>query len=122
MSGTGRGRETWAVLWKQPKKLERSANGRPAKRGRHSAGSAGMLAVLPSARPAPPLARAPVATSQLSVRCARCACCAGISGAGRSAKQNLLYAEATEGINAYGVTRHRHMPEIEQVSRQGGRV
>jgi hypothetical protein len=39
---------------------------------------------------------------------------AGISGAGRSAKQNLLYAEATEGVNAYGVTRHRHMPEIEQ--------
>ncbi|KAL4859021.1 putative N-acetyl-gamma-glutamyl-phosphate reductase [Chlorella vulgaris] len=38
----------------------------------------------------------------------------GISGAGRSAKQNLLYSEATEGINAYGVTRHRHMPEIEQ--------
>lgn len=41
---------------------------------------------------------------------------AGISGAGRSAKQNLLYAEATEGVNAYGVTRHRHMPEIEQAS------
>lgn len=38
----------------------------------------------------------------------------GISGAGRSAKVNLLYAEATEGINAYGVGRHRHMPEIEQ--------
>ncbi|GAB4821680.1 hypothetical protein N2152v2_008726 [Parachlorella kessleri] len=38
----------------------------------------------------------------------------GISGAGRSAKQNLLYAEATEGINAYGVGKHRHMPEIEQ--------
>jgi hypothetical protein len=38
----------------------------------------------------------------------------GISGAGRSAKQNLLYSEAAEGINAYGVTRHRHMPEIEQ--------
>ena len=39
---------------------------------------------------------------------------AGVSGAGRSAKQNLLYTEVTEGINAYGVTRHRHMPEIEQ--------
>ncbi len=38
----------------------------------------------------------------------------GISGAGRSAKQNLLYCEATEGINAYGVGKHRHMPEIEQ--------
>jgi N-acetyl-gamma-glutamyl-phosphate reductase len=38
----------------------------------------------------------------------------GVSGAGRSAKQNLLYTEVTEGINAYGVSRHRHMPEIEQ--------
>ncbi|KAH7619633.1 hypothetical protein Ndes2526B_g06615 [Nannochloris sp. 'desiccata'] len=38
----------------------------------------------------------------------------GISGAGRSAKQNLLYCEATEGISAYGVGKHRHMPEIEQ--------
>ena len=39
----------------------------------------------------------------------------GVSGAGRSAKQNLLYTEIAEGINSYGVTRHRHMPEIEQV-------
>jgi N-acetyl-gamma-glutamyl-phosphate reductase len=38
----------------------------------------------------------------------------GASGAGRSAKVNLLYCELTEGINAYGVGRHRHMPEIEQ--------
>jgi N-acetyl-gamma-glutamyl-phosphate reductase len=38
----------------------------------------------------------------------------GVSGAGRSAKQNLLYTEAAEGINAYGVSKHRHMPEIEQ--------
>ena len=38
----------------------------------------------------------------------------GISGAGRSAKQNLLYCESVEGINAYGVGKHRHMPEIEQ--------
>ena len=38
----------------------------------------------------------------------------GVSGAGRSAKLNLLYTEIAEGINSYGVTRHRHMPEIEQ--------
>ena len=40
----------------------------------------------------------------------------GVSGAGRSAKQNLLYTEIAEGINSYGVTKHRHMPEIEQVA------
>ncbi|KAK7310397.1 hypothetical protein RJT34_07880 [Clitoria ternatea] len=38
----------------------------------------------------------------------------GVSGAGRSAKENLLFTEVTEGINSYGVTRHRHVPEIEQ--------
>jgi N-acetyl-gamma-glutamyl-phosphate reductase len=38
----------------------------------------------------------------------------GVSGAGRSAKLNLLYTEIAEGINAYGVGSHRHMPEIEQ--------
>lgn len=38
----------------------------------------------------------------------------GVSGAGRSAKQNLLYTEIAESVNAYGITRHRHVPEIEQ--------
>jgi len=38
----------------------------------------------------------------------------GVSGAGRAAKESNLYCEIAEGINAYGVTKHRHMPEIEQ--------
>lgn len=38
----------------------------------------------------------------------------GASGAGRSAKQELLFCEVNEGIAAYGLTGHRHMPEIEQ--------
>jgi len=38
----------------------------------------------------------------------------GVSGAGRAAKESNLYCEVAEGINAYGVSRHRHMPEIEQ--------
>lgn len=38
----------------------------------------------------------------------------GVSGAGRSAKVNLLYSEIAEGVNSYGVGSHRHMPEIEQ--------
>jgi N-acetyl-gamma-glutamyl-phosphate reductase len=33
---------------------------------------------------------------------------------GRSAKEANLYAEISEGIHAYGITRHRHVPEIEQ--------
>ncbi|KAL0348375.1 UNVERIFIED_CONTAM: putative N-acetyl-gamma-glutamyl-phosphate reductase, chloroplastic [Sesamum angustifolium] len=38
----------------------------------------------------------------------------GVSGAGRGAKEANLYTEIAEGIHSYGVTRHRHVPEIEQ--------
>lgn len=38
----------------------------------------------------------------------------GTSGAGRSPKVGTLFCEVTEGISAYGVAKHRHMPEIEQ--------
>ena len=38
----------------------------------------------------------------------------GLTGAGRSLKQNTLFAEAGEGMGAYGVASHRHAPEIEQ--------
>ncbi|WP_417844719.1 N-acetyl-gamma-glutamyl-phosphate reductase [Thalassospira sp.] len=38
----------------------------------------------------------------------------GATGAGRSPKEGLLYAEVTEGIHAYGTGGHRHAPEIEQ--------
>ncbi|PWA69123.1 oxidoreductase [Artemisia annua] len=38
----------------------------------------------------------------------------GVSGAGRSAKEANLYTEVSEGIFSYGITRHRHVPEIEQ--------
>lgn len=39
----------------------------------------------------------------------------GTSGAGRTAKTNLLLAEAANSIAAYGVAHHRHTPEIEQI-------
>lgn len=42
----------------------------------------------------------------------------GVSGAGRTPKQNILYAECNESFSAYGVGTHRHMPEIEQVLTQ----
>jgi len=38
----------------------------------------------------------------------------GVSGAGRSAKESLLFTEVNEGMHAYGIGRHRHLPEIEQ--------
>ena len=36
------------------------------------------------------------------------------SGAGRTLKQNTLFAEAGEGLSPYGIGNHRHVPEIEQ--------
>lgn len=39
----------------------------------------------------------------------------GVSGAGRTPKTNLLYAECNESFSAYSVGVHRHQPEIEQV-------
>lgn len=41
-------------------------------------------------------------------------CKSGVSGAGRELKQGSLFAEAAESFKAYGVPRHRHLPEIEQ--------
>lgn len=38
----------------------------------------------------------------------------GISGAGRSAKMENLFAEMYDNLKAYGVAGHRHTPEIEQ--------
>ena len=46
----------------------------------------------------------------------------GTSGAGRGLKQNLLLAEAGEGLTPYSVASHRHAPEIEQeIGKAAGR-
>ena len=38
----------------------------------------------------------------------------GITGAGRSVKEQNLFSEVSTGVNAYGVGFHRHGPEMEQ--------
>ncbi len=46
----------------------------------------------------------------------------GVSGAGRKAETHLLFAEASDNFKAYGVSGHRHMPEIAQgLSRAAGK-
>ena len=40
-------------------------------------------------------------------------CLSGVSGAGRSLRSDLLFGQVAEGAQAYGVTTHRHRPEIE---------
>jgi N-acetyl-gamma-glutamyl-phosphate reductase len=39
----------------------------------------------------------------------------GVSGAGRTPKLNTLFPECNESLSAYGVGKHRHTPEIEQI-------
>lgn len=47
----------------------------------------------------------------------------GVSGAGRAAKENLIYAEVAEGLHAYNVAKHRHLAEFDQeFSRAAGRA
>src|SRR5579863_2468176 len=38
----------------------------------------------------------------------------GMTGAGRAAKEEMLFSEVSEGIHAYGVGHHRHMSELDQ--------
>jgi N-acetyl-gamma-glutamyl-phosphate reductase len=38
----------------------------------------------------------------------------GMSGAGRGARENMVFAEVSEGLHAYGVGHHRHMSELDQ--------
>jgi N-acetyl-gamma-glutamyl-phosphate reductase len=46
----------------------------------------------------------------------------GMTGAGRSAKEEMLFSEVSEGFNAYGVGHHRHMAELDQeFSRASGK-
>jgi N-acetyl-gamma-glutamyl-phosphate reductase len=46
----------------------------------------------------------------------------GMTGAGRGAREDMLFSEVSEGLHAYGVGRHRHMAELDQeFSRAAGR-
>jgi N-acetyl-gamma-glutamyl-phosphate reductase len=46
----------------------------------------------------------------------------GMTGAGRAAKEAMLFSEVSEGFNAYGVGHHRHMGELDQeLSKAAGR-
>ena len=46
----------------------------------------------------------------------------GMTGAGRAAKEDMLFSEVAEGFQAYGVGHHRHMAELDQeFSRAAGR-
>src|SRR5207302_6244873 len=47
----------------------------------------------------------------------------GMTGAGRGAKEEMLFSEVSEGFHAYGVGHHRHMAELDQeFSKAAGRA
>ena len=47
----------------------------------------------------------------------------GMTGAGRAAREEMLFSEVSEGFHAYGVGHHRHMAELDQeFSRAAGRA
>ncbi|MBI3318179.1 MAG: N-acetyl-gamma-glutamyl-phosphate reductase [Candidatus Omnitrophica bacterium] len=46
----------------------------------------------------------------------------GLTGAGRSLREDLLFSEVNEDVRAYRVNQHQHMPEMEQeLRRMNGR-
>src|SRR5271168_2815947 len=46
----------------------------------------------------------------------------GVTGAGRGAREEMLFSEVSEGFHAYGIGHHRHMAELDQeFSRAAGR-
>lgn len=57
-----------------------------------------------------PLVEAGLADTQQIIA----SCASGVSGAGRGAKIGSLFCEANENMMAYGVSGHRHLPEIKQ--------
>jgi N-acetyl-gamma-glutamyl-phosphate reductase len=57
-----------------------------------------------------PLARAKLVAAEDIIIDAK----SGVSGAGRTLKQNILFSEAGEGLSPYGIGNHRHVPEMEQ--------
>ena len=65
--------------------------------------TAALLALLPAAR------AGLIDTSDIIIDAK-----SGVSGAGRSLKQNTLFCEAGEGLSPYSIAQHRHAPEIEQ--------
>src|SRR6266566_8634132 len=46
----------------------------------------------------------------------------GMTGAGRAAREEMLFSEVSEGVHPYGVGHHRHMAELDQeFSKAAGR-
>ena len=99
-----------------PEWLPRAVYGLPEIPGRRAEIAAAQLVAAPGCYPTSilvpliPLLRAGLLDpSQILV-----SSMSGVSGAGRKADVNLLFAECNENAKPYGAPRHRHLSEIEQ--------
>lgn len=87
---------------------------------KHAAGEAVLVACAGCYPTATSLAAAPVI--ELSQGIVVADAISGVSGAGRSATSRTHFVSANENLEAYGVTSHRHTPEIEQILNIPGRL
>ena len=99
-----------------PELLAEAVYGLPELPGRRAAIAAARLVGAPGCYPtsilvplAPLLRAGLLDSSQILV-----SSMSGVSGAGRKADVDLLFAECNENARAYGAPRHRHLSEIEQ--------
>lgn len=106
LAGDHRWEEGWLYGLAEFARSEVPGAGRVANPGCYP--TASLLALLPFARAG--LLASPVVIDAIS----------GVSGAGREARDGLLYAGLEGSVSAYGDTRHRHVPEIEEGLRYWG--
>ncbi len=106
--------ESWYGPHKDPELLERSIYGLPEIH-REEIQKADLVAN-PGCYPTTViLGIAPILnTLEVDTSCPVVDSKSGISGAGRGAKLNTSFCETGEGFKPYGVTGHRHIPEMEQ--------
>lgn len=91
--------------------LNREAFGQAAQQ--HAEGAAILVACAGCYPTATSLAAAPIIEASQGIVVADAI--SGVSGAGRSATARTHFVSANENFEAYGVTSHRHTPEIEQI-------
>ncbi len=86
----------------------------------HAQGKAVLVACAGCYPTATSLAAAPIINDTVGIVVADAI--SGVSGAGRSATARTHFISANENLEAYGVTSHRHTPEIEQILDISGRL
>ena len=106
--------EWYAVSHQQPELLKEAVYGLPEIH-RETIASARLVAN-PGCYPTSiTLALAPLITEDwVDLSCIVADSKSGISGAGRKASLTTQFSEVNEGVSAYNIAAHRHLPEIEQ--------